>query len=231
MNERVLSTLWERIRLYVSSFMEEWEGLSVANDADPGLVKPDGVTTAVDDDGTIHAIGAMSINETDPTVPSWAKQPNRPTYTASDVGALPDDTVIPTKVSELVNDRRYITDIPIATSSTAGKVKPDGSTITIDSDGTLHGSAQVDVATGQRAGIVRPDGTTITVDQDGTLHGSTQVNVATGQRAGIVRPDGVSVTVDSDGTIHAVSESVGPHWEVRTLDGRKRLAIVIPEEE
>ena len=67
MNERVLSTLWERIRLYVSSFMEEWEGLSVANDADPGLVKPDGVTTVVDDDGTIHAIGAMSIPEYDST--------------------------------------------------------------------------------------------------------------------------------------------------------------------
>lgn len=27
--------------------------------------------------------------ETDPTVPSWAKQPNKPTYTASEVGAVP----------------------------------------------------------------------------------------------------------------------------------------------
>lgn len=33
--------------------------------------------------------------ETDPTVPEWAKQPNKPTYTAAEVGALPADTVIP----------------------------------------------------------------------------------------------------------------------------------------
>lgn len=27
--------------------------------------------------------------ETDPTVPAWAKQPNKPTYTAAEVGAIP----------------------------------------------------------------------------------------------------------------------------------------------
>lgn len=36
-----------------------------------------------------------SYTETDPTVPSWAKQPNKPTYTAAEVGALPADTYIP----------------------------------------------------------------------------------------------------------------------------------------
>lgn len=30
--------------------------------------------------------------ETDPNVPNWAKQPNKPTYTADEVGALPDTT-------------------------------------------------------------------------------------------------------------------------------------------
>lgn len=30
--------------------------------------------------------------ETDPTVPAWAKEENKPTYTATEVGALPDDT-------------------------------------------------------------------------------------------------------------------------------------------
>lgn len=33
--------------------------------------------------------------ETDPTVPAWAKQPNKPSYTAAEVGALSADTVIP----------------------------------------------------------------------------------------------------------------------------------------
>ena len=215
MNERVLSTLWERIRLYVSSFMEEWEELSVASNMQVGLVRPDGQSITVEQDGTIHAVAALSVDETDPTVPEWAKQAQKPTYTAGEVGALPDTTTVPTKtsqltngsgfvtsvptkVSELTNDSGFVTDIPVATTSVAGKVKPDGTTITIDADGTLHGSAQVDLATDSSAGIVRPDGT--------------------------------SVTIDQDGTIHAASEMSGPHWEVRDVDGKQRLVIVIPEE-
>ncbi len=46
--------------------------------------------------------------ETDPTVPSWAKQETKPTYTASEVGALPDNTVIPSKTSDLTNDDGFI---------------------------------------------------------------------------------------------------------------------------
>lgn len=37
----------------------------------------------------------QSFTETDPTVPSWAKQSSKPTYTAQEVGALPDTTTIP----------------------------------------------------------------------------------------------------------------------------------------
>lgn len=59
--------------------------------------------------------------------------------------------------------------VPIATTTTAGKVKPDGTTITIDADGTIHGSANVDIATTSKAGIVKPDGTTITIQNDGTI--------------------------------------------------------------
>ena len=50
--------------------------------------------------------------ETDPTVPSWAKAANKPTYTAAEVGALPASTVIPTvptNVSAFTNDAGYIT--------------------------------------------------------------------------------------------------------------------------
>lgn len=36
-----------------------------------------------------------SYTETDPTVPAWAKAANKPVYTADEVGALPDSTVIP----------------------------------------------------------------------------------------------------------------------------------------
>lgn len=50
-----------------------------------------------------------SYTETDPTVPSWAKASSKPSYTASEVGALPDTTVIPSKVSDLQNDSGFIT--------------------------------------------------------------------------------------------------------------------------
>ena len=72
------------------------------------------------------------------------------------------------------NVRRVMTsdeqvDIPVATTSTAGIVKPDGTTILADADGTIHG-ADVNVATTSTAGTVKPDGTSITVDNDGTIH-------------------------------------------------------------
>ena len=37
----------------------------------------------------------QSYTETDPTVPAWAKAATKPTYTAAEVGALPDTTTIP----------------------------------------------------------------------------------------------------------------------------------------
>ena len=55
--------------------------------------------------------------ESDPTVPTWAKQPQKPAYTASEVGALPADTDIPSKVSDLENDADFVSfeDIPVKT--------------------------------------------------------------------------------------------------------------------
>lgn len=53
-------------------------------------------------------VSNIKLTETDPTVPAWAKMPNKPSYTASEVGALPDTTYIPSiegLASELyVND-------------------------------------------------------------------------------------------------------------------------------
>lgn len=41
--------------------------------------------------------------------PSWINSSTKPTYTASEVGALPDSTTIPSKTSQLTNDSGYIT--------------------------------------------------------------------------------------------------------------------------
>lgn len=55
--------------------------------------------------GTVELIaedvGAIS-NETDPTVPAWAKQPTKPTYTAAEVGALPDTYTPPNQTAQQV---------------------------------------------------------------------------------------------------------------------------------
>lgn len=52
----------------------------------------------------------QSFTETDPTVPSWAKASTKPTYTASEVGALPATTSIPSKTSDLTNDSNFPSD-------------------------------------------------------------------------------------------------------------------------
>lgn len=61
-----------------------------------------------------------------------------------------------------------------ASTSTLGGVKVDGTTITADSDGTIHGANTYTLppATTSTLGGVIPDGTTITVDNDGTIHGA-----------------------------------------------------------
>lgn len=63
--------------------------------ADYVFTKPDQTTLQ----GIIDRIEVLEKNptqgeETDPTVPEWAKQPQKPTYTAAEVGAQPSDFVV-----------------------------------------------------------------------------------------------------------------------------------------
>lgn len=55
---------------------------------------------------------------------------------ASDVGALPDTTIIPSKTSQLDNDSGFITDIPIASATRLGGVKI-GAGLSVTENGTL----------------------------------------------------------------------------------------------
>ena len=66
------------------------------------------------------------------------------THTSSEVSGLP------TKLSDFTDDlgtspththSQYLTSVPVATTSTAGKVKPDGTTITVGNDGTISANA------------------------------------------------------------------------------------------
>ena len=82
-----------------------------------------------------EAVGAYMqehpFEETDPTVPDWAKRPEKPTYTAEDVGALPDNTKIPTKTSELDNDSGFLTSPPTPEAGKILKIK------SVNEDGTF----------------------------------------------------------------------------------------------
>lgn len=111
--------------------------------------------------------------------------------------------------------------VSAATASTLGTVRPDGTSIVVDSDGTIHtGTLYVlPPASPTRLGGVRPDGTTITVEQDGTIHGTEQTPIATTGRAGKVRPDGTTITVDQDGTIRGATTYVLPVATTAVLGG------------
>lgn len=82
-----------------------------------------------------EAVGAYMqehpFEETDPTVPDWAKQPEKPTYTAEEVGALPDNTKIPTKTSELENDSGFLDSPPAPKPGKILKIK------SVNEDGTF----------------------------------------------------------------------------------------------
>ena len=49
----------------------------------------------------------QNYTETDPTVPAWAKSETKPTYIASEVGALPANTHIPSTVAEMSDAGDY----------------------------------------------------------------------------------------------------------------------------
>ena len=91
-------------------------GVTVMDGNVAKVIVPTKVSDLSNDSGFI-----TGYTETDPTVPSWAKQPSKPTYTASEVGALPSSTQIPDKTSDLTNDSGFITSEtdPVFTASAA----------------------------------------------------------------------------------------------------------------
>lgn len=64
-----------------------------------------GVTDEQIADAVNKYMEANPFTETDPTVPEWAKAKSKPTYTAAEVGALPENTAIPTDehINDLIN--------------------------------------------------------------------------------------------------------------------------------
>lgn len=99
--------------------------------------------SGVSDEKIAEAVGTYMeshpIEETDPTVPEWAKQPTKPKYTASEVGAIPDTTKIPSKTSDLQNDSGFLTEHQdLSGYATKGEIPKTSSDVGADASGTAE---------------------------------------------------------------------------------------------
>ena len=94
----------------------------------PGIPKND---LALDVQSSLDAADTALQLETDPTVPEWAKAPNKPTYTATEVGALPESTQIPVKLSDLQNDSGFVNAAGAAAAAPIQSVNGQTGNVTI----------------------------------------------------------------------------------------------------
>ena len=139
-----------------------------------------------------EAVGAYMqehpFEETDPTVPDWAKQPEKPTYTAEDVGALPDNTKIPTKTSELENDSGFLYSPPTPEVGKILKIK------SVNEDGTFtcewaDGGSNLDVRIDGKS-IVQDGVAEIPISSHDTLGLVYTDNSAGGYTTGLMNQQG-----------------------------------------
>lgn len=204
---------------------------ALATEENVGVMKPDGTTVEVDEDGTLHSLGGEGGNNDytlllhKPRINNNVLEGNK---TASELGIIDGHKILnadgveliqrgklkiigATLEDDLVNNTTVLTisgggsTVPIATLLEAGIVKPDGETITIDQDGTIHSTYSIGYATALNGGIVKVDGTTITIDENGVIHsvggGGGSVPVATPSRLGISKPDNNTILIDANGVL------------------------------
>ena len=166
----------------------------------------------------------QSYTETDPTVPSWAKAASKPTYTASEVGAvpttrkvngkalssditlsasdvsaLPNTTVIPTKVSQLTNDSNFTSNTGTITGITMnGASKGTSGVVNLGTVITAH----QDIS-GKQDKLV--SGTNIKTINGTSLLGSGNVEIDTNLSTPIVNHG-------TSGTSFALTPNVFHRW-------------------
>ena len=118
----------------------------------------DGMTITRNENNAIQTIGVIDKNGEETSVKTWTGTKEEydalETKDASTLYYITDDYEEPevksnkvTDINSTNTDEEYpsakavydaIQDVPIATTEVAGKVKPDGTTITVDTDGTIH---------------------------------------------------------------------------------------------
>lgn len=111
--------------------------------------------------------------------------------------------------------------LPIATQTTLGGVKIDGSSITIN-DGVISAhtiSLAPTIATSSSPGIVQPDNISILVNSEGIISVNSSgilLPTATVNNIGMVKPDGSTITITANGTISA---QLGNTDEIKIMTG------------
>ena len=119
-----------------------------------------------------------------------------------------------------------------ATSSTIGLVKPDGTSTTVDADGTFHATAGTP-ATENTPGIVKPDNQTVFVD-NGVLSAGRAGEGVDGW-PGIVQPDGETLTIGDDNILRVPYASSGqygvvmPDGDTTKVDGNGYLYVPVAD--
>ena len=179
----------------------------------------------------VNNSGFISI-ETDPTVPSWAKTPNKPSYTANEVGAVPtsrtingkvlssdivltasdvsalsDSVHIPSNISELINDSGFITSYietdPIFTASPAHGIT---SSDIINWNGKSDFSGSYNDLT-DKPTIPIVNNATLTIQKNGTTVKTFTANASSNVTANITVPTKVSDLTNDSGYITGYTET------------------------
>lgn len=144
---------------------------TAAGDAESAAERAEAAAASIDEGMIADAVAEyldehpVTVEEKDPTVPEWAKQPNKPRYTAQEVGALPSDTAIPPAVSvdsALSDSSTNPVQNKVVKAALDGKMPKGGGTmggaIAMDSHkitGLANGTADGDaVNLGQVSGLI-----------------------------------------------------------------------------
>ena len=192
-NRTVRLVAVEGSTVYIADLTDAGSGLTGTISTVSIPTVPTNVSAFTNDAGYL-----TSYTETDPTVPSWAKAASKPTYTASEVGALASNTTyvskitttagahtaisnksgavsfnVPTKTSHLTNDSGYIT------SDSDEKVK--SAAVTAATTYYLIGStnATTETATTSKHGSVN-----ISVGADSNTSGGSRLTLGNSTAAG-----------------------------------------------
>lgn len=120
--------------------------------------------------------------------PSWVDSPTKPTYTASEVGALPVGTFIPSKVSDLTNDSKFLKSTDFKTIN--GQSIVGEGNIQIEG-GSSGGTGNVNVT--NASGLLSSRLYSFKPSKEGSLEGTFQeIGNANANNAGLLSSEGYS---------------------------------------